>query len=670
MVVSISGLVKSKKGVLGMGSLIKNTADQFKVFVSTHPFGSINSEPLELLSRPDIHFELNPYRRKITSEELKNHIADKNALIAGTERIDSDVLECALELKIIARVGIGLNNIDFDEIRRHGILLTYTPEAVSQSVAELTIAHILNVMRSVPQINSALKSGRWQRIIGSEIAGKTIGLIGFGRIGKRVAKMLQGFSCRILANDIAPDQEVASRYGVRFCSKEEIYQKADVISLHVPVTPLTRNLIGEAQFAMMKPKSYLINTARGEIVDESALCEALTKGTITGAAIDVFQTEPYSGPLCALDNVVLTAHSGSCSTEARYLMEFGAAQEVVRFLNGEPPLCPVPDEVIKMECSTHTEKVSLEWYEIFNRTEEHSDERYKIYRKRWCQYPTHNIVGAYPLNVDIELVHNPIEEYQNNNVVDYFLSDLHPQANLMDMSLFYKIIEEFCCIPEPTAIKLGVRGCAINYPDLKEVLLAVKQANSVETIISVPLDQLAKVDISVLESIVDLGLDVLNIFVNNIEKEDIPFEALGTIKKRQSMRHVMRPKIRIVGEADREDSELLRMFSNFWSHWADVVALVNPLDSARIVSQPGWDCMRLWQRLMISAQGNILPCSFDVTEEFCLGHFPETSIQEAWLGYKMKRIRETHVPNQDNCLKCSQARCKLLAGWQNDHAIA
>jgi D-3-phosphoglycerate dehydrogenase len=653
-----------------MDSLVNNTAGQFKVFVSTHPFGSITSEPLDLLSRPNIHIEFNPYGRRITPEELKTHIADKNALIAGTERIDKDVLDCASELKVIARVGIGLNNIDFDEVKRRGILLTYTPEAVSQAVAELTVAQMLNVMRSIHQIHSAIKDGRWRRIIGSEISGKTIGLIGFGRIGKRVAKMLQGFSCRILANDIAPDQEVASRYGVQLCSKEEIYQKADIISLHVPVTPLTRNLIGQAQFAMMKPKSYLINTARGEIVDESALYKALKKGTIAGAAIDVFQTEPYSGPLCELENVVLTAHSGSCSTEARYLMEFGAAQEVIRFLNGEPPLCPVPDDLIQMERSTHTEKVSLEWYEIFNRTEEHSDERYKIYRKRWCQYPTHNIVGPYPLNVDIELVHNPIEEYKNGGMVDYFLSDLHPQANLMDMSLFYKIIEEFRCIPEPSAIKLGVRGCAINYPYLQEVLRAVKQANSVETIISVPLDQLAGFDTSVLDSIVDLGLDVLNIFVNTVEKEDVPFEALATIKKRKSMRPVTGPKIRIVGEIGREDSESIRMLCDFWSHWADVIALANPLDSAHKVSQQNWNCSRLWQRLMISAEGKILPCSFDVTEEFCLGHFPEVTIQQAWLGNKMKRIREAHVPNQDNCLQCSQARRKLLAGWQSAHAIA
>jgi D-3-phosphoglycerate dehydrogenase len=649
-----------------MDSIIKNTVDQFKVFVSTQPFGSINSEPLELLRRSDIHFELNPYNRKITTEELKTHISGKNALIAGTERIDREVLDCAPELKIVARVGIGLNNINFNEIRNRGILLTYTPEAVSQAVAELTIAHMLNVMRSVHQIHSALKNGLWQRIIGSEIAGKTVGIIGFGRIGKRVAKILQGFSCCILANDIAQDQEVASRYGVRFCSKEEIYQKADIISLHVPETPLTRNLIGEAQFAMMRPKSYLINTARGEIVDETALYKALTKGTIAGAAIDVFRSEPYSGPLCALDNVVLTAHSGSCSTEARYLMELGAAQEVIRFLNNESPLSPVPDDVIKMECSTHTEKVSLEWYEILNRTEERNDEGYKTYRKRWCQYPTHSIVGPYPLNIDIELVHNPIEEYRNARMVDYFLSDIHSHANLMELSLVNKIMEEFRLIPEPTAIKLGVRGSAINYPYLEQVLHMVKQTNSVETIMSVSLEQLTKTDISVLNYLVDLDLDVLNIYVNTVDKENVPFEALAALKKRKSMRLGTRLKTRIVGDIDRNDSEFVKIFANFWSHWTDVIALANPSDSALRVSQQNWSCSRLWQRLTISAEGYILACSLDVYEQFRLGKFPQISIQQAWLGDKMNRLRDAHIHNQDACLNCSIRRKNLLEHWENE----
>jgi D-3-phosphoglycerate dehydrogenase len=656
----------NKKELFVMGSAKQNIPNKHNVFVSTQPFASISPEPLDILAEHNLNVELNQYGRKITQQELKVHLTDKHALIAGTERIDKDVLDCAPELKIIARVGIGLNNIDFDEVRCRGILLTYTPEAVSQAVAELTIAHMLNVMRSIHQIHSSLKNGHWQRIIGSEIAGKTVGLIGFGRIGKRVAKMLQGFSCRILANDIAPDHEVASRYDVKFCRKEDIYRKADIISLHVPATPLTRNLIRETELAMMKSGACLINTARGQIVVESDLYEALKKGEIAGAAIDVFQKEPYSGPLCELENVVLTAHSGSCSTEARCLMESGAAKEVICFFNGEPPLCPVPDEVIQMECSTHTEKVSLEWHEIFNQTRDHSDERYKIYRKRWCQYPTHNIVGPYPLNIDIELVHNPIEKYENGRMADYLLSDLHSQANLMDMSLFYKIIEEFRCIPEPSAIKLGVRGCAINYPYLKDVLLATKDANSVETIISVPLQQLAKVDVSVLDSIVDLGLDVLNIFVNTVDKEVVPFEAFSAIKKRTSMQSVTGPKIRIVGDINGNETDFIEMFTNFWSHWADVIALANPLDSDYKVTQLNWNCSRLWQRLMISAEGNILPCSLDVYEQFPLGSFLETSIQQAWLGDKMNKLRDAHLPNQDACLECSIRKNKLIEHWESE----
>ena len=153
-----------------------------KVFVSTHPFGSVNPEPLHLLAGHGVDVELNPYGRKITIEELRKHLCDKDALIAGTERINDGVLACAPNLKLIARVGIGLDNIDFDATSCRGILVTYTPEAVSEAVAELTVANMLNLARRIPEINATVKSRGWNRLIGFELAGKTIGIIGFGRV--------------------------------------------------------------------------------------------------------------------------------------------------------------------------------------------------------------------------------------------------------------------------------------------------------------------------------------------------------------------------------------------------------------------------------------------------------------------------------------------------------
>ena len=357
-----------------------------KVFVSTHPFGVVDKRPLEIMEHNNIEVELNPYGRKIKPDELKVHLSGKSGLIAGTEMLNKEILDCAPDLKIITRVGIGIDGIDFQETNRRGILVTYTPDAVSQAVAELTIGNMINIARSIPQIHIGMKSGKWDRIIGFEIFNKKIGIIGFGRVGQRVAKMLQGFSCEILVNDISPDEEIGSRYQVQFCSKKEIYQNADIITIHVPKTPLTFNLINEKVLMSMKKTASLINTSRGGIVNEEDLYYALKTGEIAGAATDVYEIEPYiAGRFCELDNIILTCHSGSCSQEARYLMELGAAEEIVRFNKSQSALFPVPKDIIKMEQAKLVIPINAEWHEIINRSIENKNENYKIYRKKWSQ---------------------------------------------------------------------------------------------------------------------------------------------------------------------------------------------------------------------------------------------------------------------------------------------
>jgi len=640
-----------------------NNISQFDVFVSTQPFGSISSEPLDVLRQRSIHVEFNQYGRKITQEELKVHIKDKDALIAGTERIDKSVLDCAKNLKLIARVGIGIDSVDFEEVKKRGIILTYTPNAVSQAVAELTIANMLNAARLIPQIHMDMKERRWNRKIGFEIAGKTIGLIGFGRVGQRVAKMLQGFSCRILVNDIAPDQEAGSRYNVSWATKEEIYSQADIISLHVPSTPLTYNMIKEEEFEIMEPHVCLINTSRGGIIEENALYHVLMTRKIGFAAIDVYEQEPYVGPLCKLDNIILTAHSGSCSREARGMMELEAAREVVQFITGKPPIQIVPDDIVQMEKSVYSSKVNLEWHEIVNQVTERNNERYITYRKRWNQYPAHNIVGPNPLSVDIELVQNPIEKFENCKMEDYLLSPFDPRARLMEVPLFEKIMEEFARTPEPMAIKLGVRGCAINYPYLQEVFRMIREIDCVEVLTSVHYDHLEAITSSLLDSMIEFHLDVLNIFIDENNQRNISLDVIAEIKKRKSIRKADWPKIRVVGNVNREDLKAIDAFAEFWKPWADFVALSAPVDSTMKVSHPEWDCYRLWQRLMISATGKVLACSFDVQEHFCLGTFPEISIQQAWRSEKMNELRGTHVPNQESCQMCNVNRRNLLKKW-------
>ncbi|MDP6543316.1 MAG: NAD(P)-dependent oxidoreductase [Phycisphaerae bacterium] len=641
----------------------EQSSDKFKVFVSTHPFGSVSPEPLEILDRSDITLELNEYGRKITPDELRQHLAGKDALIAGTEVIDAGVLDCAPGLKIIARVGIGLDNIDFDEVNRRGIVLTYTPEAVSQAVAELTVAQMLNLARSIVNIHTIVKSGGWKRIIGFEIMGKTIGLIGFGRVGQRVARMLQGFGCRVLVNDLAPDQEMASRLGVELCSKELLYRESDIISLHVPRTPLTVGLISAEEIAAMKPTACLINTSRGGIVDEAALCEALTSDRLAGTAVDVYETEPYCGPLLDLDNVVLTAHSGSCSIEARYQMEIGAAREIEHFVDGKAPIRPVPPSVIKMERSTRESAVTLEWQDIFNVTSARSENDYGLYRSRWNQYPAHDIVGQWPLNIDIELVHNPLDAHCDAWIDDYFQSPKSEGAVLMEMSLFEKIIEEYATIPDPAAIKLGVRGCAVDHDEFGRMLEMIHHTGCVETISSITLSHMGALEPAAIEAMVDHRLDVLNIYLDTLDENDIPFEVLAEIRKRKSVAGHPFPTLRVVGKLTCRDRDQADDLVALWSHWADAVALSSPSVGDRKVGQDIWDCSRLWQRIMISAEGVILPCSFDIAEEFPLGRFGDVSIQQAWLGERMTRLRAAHAPNSDHCCSCSQRRRKLLEAW-------
>jgi D-3-phosphoglycerate dehydrogenase len=609
------------------------------VFVSTHPFGSVSREPLDILARDDIRVELNPYGRKITPAELTEHLADKQGLIAGTEVLDGNVFDRAPKLKIIARVGIGLDNVDFDEVQRRGIVLTYTPDAVSQAVAELAVAQMFNLARSIPAICETVKAGGWKRPIGFELMGKIIGIIGFGRIGQRVARMLRGFSCRVLVNDIAPDHEEASRLGVELTSKEDIYRQADVITLHTPGTPLTRSMIGPAELAAMKPAACLINTARGGIVREDALYTALKNGVIGAAAVDVYETEPYIGPLAELDNVLLTAHSASCSQEARCQMELGAAREIVQFVDGRPQISPVPPAVVRAERSESSSTVNLEWRDVFNRTPTRAGREYQDYRSHWRQYPTHKIVGEAPLNLDIELVHNPIEPFADAGLEDYFQSPRRDDATLMPADLFDRILDEFASLPGPTAIKLGVRGCALDHPEFPRFLARIAEVGCVETISAVNLSHLPDVDGALFEAMVRHRLDVLNVYLDAPETDQIPFDALGEIRKRKALAGTAWPALRAVGALPSATPRDIEQLASLWEHWVDVLALSFAEDRARRVRDDRWAPSRLYQRMMISAEGLLLACSFDVRQRFPLGQFPDVSLRQAWRGETMTRLR-------------------------------
>jgi D-3-phosphoglycerate dehydrogenase len=211
-------------------------------------------------------------------------------------------------------------------------------------VAELTIALMLASLRSITQADRSLRNGIWHRISGRRLAELTVGIIGVGRVGKRVIRHINGFGSRILANDLVPDLDFGNLYGSRWATKEEIYRQADLISLHLPLTAETRGLIARREMKMMSPGVVLVNTSRGGMINEHDLAEALSKGHVGAAALDVFSQEPYSGELVTHERCLLTCHMGSMSRDCRTQMELEATADAIRFLKGEPVRQLVPED--------------------------------------------------------------------------------------------------------------------------------------------------------------------------------------------------------------------------------------------------------------------------------------------------------------------------------------
>jgi D-3-phosphoglycerate dehydrogenase len=317
-----------------------------KALITTVPFGDKNRLPLELLENSEIQYLINPLNKKLTEDELAELVGDFDVIIAGTEPITDKVMARGTNLKLISRVGIGLDGVDLIAAKKRGIKVSYTPDAPAPAVAELTLGIILTLLRSIHVSNAQMHQGTWKRIFGRRLSEVTIGIIGVGRIGSRVIGRMRGFGTpRLLLNDIMPNQDLNQRlseFKLEWVTKEQIYKEADVICLHLPLTHLTKNMIRRDQLLSMKPDAMIINPSRGGIVNEQDLYDVMTAGHLSGAAIDVFENEPYTGKLSEIERCLLTAHMGSMSIDCRTRMEIEATEEAVRFLTGKPLESEVP----------------------------------------------------------------------------------------------------------------------------------------------------------------------------------------------------------------------------------------------------------------------------------------------------------------------------------------
>ena len=295
---------------------------QKKILVSTSSFGKADAAPLHLL-RENFDVELNPFGRKLTTEEFISLTKDVVGVIAGVETITAEALLMRPNIKVISRCGVGLDSVDLATCETMGIKVYNTPLAPVDSVAELTVALMLNLLKNVSRMDTKLKAGQWEKMTGLMLRGKQVGIIGMGRIGTRVAKLLEAFSVKLTYTDFR-----YMKNGYTFLPLDELLKQSDIVTLHA--TPSNNQpIIGPQEIDKMKDGAYLINTARGKSVDEAALIDGLQCGKLVGAALDVFPKEPYTGELCHMENVILTPHVASSAKESRVTMELEAAKNLI-----------------------------------------------------------------------------------------------------------------------------------------------------------------------------------------------------------------------------------------------------------------------------------------------------------------------------------------------------
>jgi D-3-phosphoglycerate dehydrogenase len=267
-------------------------------------------------------------------------LAGAQALIVRSQtKVTAALIGAAPELRVIGRAGIGVDNVDVEAASRRGIVVVNAPTSVVIAAAEHTLALILALCRRIPQAHQSVSGGRWERsrFVGTEIRGKTVGIVGLGNIGAEVARRLAAFEAKVVGSDPFVSAEYAARLGVQLLSLDELIEVADLITVHVPLTASTRNLIGARQFARLKPGARLVNCARGGVVDEAALVDALEAGTLAGAALDVFVQEPPQNPaLLHSERVVLTPHLGASTEEAQVAASVEVAEQVIAVLDGHP----------------------------------------------------------------------------------------------------------------------------------------------------------------------------------------------------------------------------------------------------------------------------------------------------------------------------------------------
>lgn len=312
-----------------------------KILVSASHFDTLCMDAWKLLEENghEVIYDNTRSFPAYSFEELKELIGDIDAAIIGMDKYTEDVFKLAKKLKAVAKFGVGVDNIDLEAATKYGVKALNAPGQNSNAVAELTVCFMLDLLRRIIPTNKELEQGNWPRWICPELRGKTVGLVGFGAIARLVAKKLRGFDVTVKAYDLYMNRQLADELGVEVCTLDEVITESDIVSLHIPATDDTYHMFNAEMFSRMKRGSYLINAARGGLVDLDDLTKALKEGQLAGAALDAFEIEPLpAGAEIFNYNVVCTPHIGAESFEAYRDVSMCVSKDIVSVLAGETPI--------------------------------------------------------------------------------------------------------------------------------------------------------------------------------------------------------------------------------------------------------------------------------------------------------------------------------------------
>ena len=314
------------------------------VYVS-RPLPAPGTEPLVAAG---VDVEQQPFDRPPTRDELVTGLQGKQALLCLlTERVDADLLDRAPELRVVANLAVGYDNVDIAAATAHGVVVTNTPDVLTDATADLTWALILSAARRVVEGDALVRGGRWTgwsptQLLGASLTGKTLGIFGMGKIGAAVARRARGFSMSVVYTNRRRNEPVEAELGARAVPFEELLDQSDVLTLHAPSTTETHHVIDATALSRLRPGAIVVNTARGPLIDEAALVSTLRSGRIAAAGLDVFEREPQLAPgLAELRNVVLLPHLGSATAEARAAMVELCCRNILAVLAGQPPITPL-----------------------------------------------------------------------------------------------------------------------------------------------------------------------------------------------------------------------------------------------------------------------------------------------------------------------------------------